>query len=196
MDARKIAVVIGALVLGGCTHNDDFPAKWPSPASGGCAAVSGTYSNFGEFGELHVVAPPGTDLRPRLALRFFQSELSNTERVEALKRADRVVLAYGDGALSVEVRDGATIVATARFSQNAKTMTCTREGAVIPGYSGWARGAGNPLMGREFNEDVLIPAADGALIVRYHGGGTGMVYGVMPFSGSGDSWLRWPRLGP
>lgn len=195
MRAHQIVVVVAAVFAGGCAFNEDFPAKWSSPVPGGCAALSGTYSNFGEFGELHVVAPPGTDLRPRLALRFFPGEPGDADRVRALERADRVVLTYIDGVLTVYVQDGAASVATARFSEKAKTLKCTREGATISGYSGWAHGAGNPLIGREHNADTLMPAADGSLIVKYTGGGTGMVYGVMPFSGSESSWRRWPRLG-
>ena len=195
MGAPRIAVLLTALIAGGCALNEDFPARWSSPVLGGCAALSGTYSNAGEAGELHVVAPPGTDLRPRLALRFFDYEQGKNDRWDALRRADRVILAYSDGVLNVDVRDGTNSVATARFSLAAKTLTCTREGAAIPGYSGWAHGAGNPLIGREFNEDLLMPAADGSLIVKYTGRSTGMVYGVMPFSGSSVSWLRWPRQG-
>lgn len=138
------------------------------------------------------MAPPGTDLRPRLALRFFHAESEDAERWRALERADLVVLTYdSDGVLTVEVRDGATSVATAHFSEKAKTLKCTREGAVIPGYSGWACGAGNPLIGREHNADTLMPATDGSLIVKETGGGTGLVYGVYPVSMSGSSWLRW-----
>lgn len=182
--------VVSLLVLCGCTHSEEYPTNWPKLVSGGCVALSGTYANIGVGGESNENSYPR-----ELATRFFDLEGAGSGQADVLKKIDRVVLTYDPvGILSVDARQGATSLLVVRFSEKDKTLKCTREGAVLARYSGWARGAGNPLVGREHNSDVLISAVDGSLIIRYTGGGTGLAYGVYPVSFSQTSWLRWQRI--
>ncbi len=184
-----LAVVI-LLSAGGCTSNEAYPKAWSAPVGGGCAALSGIYSDFGEE-----ASPPIANYRPRLAPRFFARLDVDVERSKVLDRADHVVLTYrSDGVLLVDVRQADASLMTAQFSEKGKTLKCTREGAFISGYAGWARGAGNPLVGREHNNDTLMSASDGSLLIKYNGGGTGLIFGVYPMSVSRDSWFRWPRI--
>lgn len=186
----RTAAVLTPLLLAGCLNfNADYPEKsWPRRLSnGGCIGIVGNYANRGEM-----VPNDYKDYTPELA-PFFLRAMNVPNYQDKYGKADHVLLSLEQGVLTARVMAGDAVLATAEFSEKEKTLVCRPEGAVIRDETGWARGKGNPLAGVEYSSYTLIATANQSLVVKSKGGGTGLVFMLVPVSASETRWYQFHR---
>ncbi|HUO99041.1 MAG TPA: hypothetical protein VMU01_10250 [Rhizomicrobium sp.] len=194
MWVRRLPAALPLLLLAACLNfQTEYPeGSWPKRLyHGSCAGIAGVYANRGDMIPNNYADHPQAELVP-----FFFDHWTPDEYRDKFSKADHVVLAFGDGVLTAQVLKGDSILATARFSEKDKTLACKQDGAVIRETSGWAHGRGNPLAGVEYSSFTLIATADQSLIIKSEGGGTGLVFMLVPVSASSTTWFHFPRWQP
>jgi hypothetical protein len=190
---RTAVITLLPLLLAGCINsNPGYPENsWPARITqNGCASIAGRYSNRGEM-----VPNNYKNYVPELA-PFFIETTPVPEYESKYGKADSVVLTIEKDTLTVQVMAGDAILRSDVFSEKNKTLICKPEGAIIRDRSGWAKGNGNVLAGVEYSSYTLMSAEDHSLIIKSKSGATGLVFMLIPATGSQTNWYRFPRFRP
>jgi hypothetical protein len=197
---------LSTILLGGCISFARYPEDWPAPErkAGTCAALSGTYANFGEQAagtitdggrsELSVIFGLGQFPKPKpYSLSDIQAEAKEQHR-SAIAPSDgglvRIEVGGGDRVQIKLVMHRVSGGEESIRSETTRTPVC-RDGVLSWGAESLVgEERGDPIVGPHAQSYEAWKGADGFLYVKYSAGEGGSAYFLLPMGYYGSSWSR------
>jgi hypothetical protein len=182
MTASRILVAAAALWLGGCAVTEyKYPLAWDPllpPTSADCGRFEGSYADRGEMA--------GKSWQPSLTLGLFGTH-------SAWEDATRVDLSLPtEDTLEIRVwgKDKTKPLFMRSLKAQANDFTC-KAGRLTVRNKRWV--AGDMFSGRE---DVVIEfnAPANYLIAQINETNYGVLFAIVPITGTAQNWYRFPRL--
>lgn len=189
---QLLLAILGAVLLGGCVHNERYPESWEPVQVGtttDCAAVVATYANEGENGNGSRIA-----LTLWLEPRQYKS-ITNAEQAayeSDLTKAQTVQLQLTANVLTITA-SGKNIHREWSFDSNKREFDCNHGVVRIHRFEV----ANDIVLGVSKGSDYLYRVGD-HLVLESKGVAVGLALLIVPVAGGGTSWARFaviPSLG-
>ncbi len=180
--ARSIGGLLLCLGLESCIvfSTPPYPSSWAPLHTNhdGCGHISGTYTDAGER------VREGSWGGSVDSLSYL---LARQKALSSVPRSDRVGIAFaGDGALTIEPRQGNRVQGSLQFSEKSGEFHCI-DGALEIIRSELVT---EQVVGTQSETLLVFKASDGSLVVKYATSGFGLIGGLVPAGGGASSWAR------
>ena len=174
--------LLGAVLLGGCVHNEHYPESWGPMRVGAatdCADVAATYTNEGENTNGDRILLAGW-----LAPREYKSDAERDAYQRDVTKAQTVQLQLAGHILTV-VASGNNMHREWSFDSTKREFECKHGIVRIRRF--------------EVASDIVVLVSKGSdylyrvgdhLVVKKSSAGVGLVLIVIPVAGGGTSWAR------